>query len=451
MPLNKISSYYVFFVYLFFGSLVFSPFLGGRQRVHDSYLVELYAGYGFMIDGLFNQGRLFSSWFYRALLFFDPPYRLVMAGSTFLSVVFLSAAAFVVYRLVDKENNLLAVIGSFMLFFNLFVLESLLFFENAVMSLGILLAVLAVAAFLADRYWGCLGLMLFSVFCYQPAVAFFPPLLVLFVGFRLDLIRGAFIHGAALLGNFLFLRLVSDDGRFYGEVRLLTNLLNSFTASRDFLVNQYGFMPSFLFLAFLLLFLGLLVYYNKGSLLAFVALFAATFVLLLPMASERWYIFPRSAVGLAGIGGLALVGLALYAERVHRLVILAAFLFLLVVSQQQIRIQMDSFANQHMDMLELAMLGERLRAYEEARGAPIERIYFGYRQPKEWFRPQLGSFNDLTLSMWHVEWMPRPFLWHELGREVPVARIDYVGHLAERVTFADGVIYLVLNNVWGEP
>jgi len=486
------NEYIIFLSFLFYGFLVFAPFLSGRQRVHDSYLVEIYAGYNFMINGLFNQGRIISAWFYRILQFFNPPYNLTMAISVGTSILFLSIAAYIVFHLVrkyvDEESyrniRILSAIGSLLLFFNLFILESMLFFENAIMSLGILLAVIACSLFLksgAKWYIASFLCMILSMFCYQSSAAFFPPLIVLFLGVKYQnqislLVRkilvAVLVHGGGLLINFIFLQMVSDDVRFEGEVRFMENIMRSFEAFIRFGLNHMGFMPNYVLSLFLLTFFCIFVYVcNRQkkfigfitSVMSFIAIFAATFILMLPMATDRWYIFPRNGVAMAGIGGLMLLGIALYSKRVNKVVMFIATLFLLIVSQIQIDIQLNSRVNNHLDMHELALIGEKLFAYEEYRGSPIEQIYFGYDSPKVWFRPQLNNYNDLTISMWNVSWMPHPFIRHYLGREIsmlPMSSYD-IARIADareahwftggRMVFDEGSVYLILNNIISNP
>jgi len=486
--------YKVFVACVFYSALVFYPFLTGRQRVHDSYLVEMYAGYRFMINGLFNQGRVISSWFYRVLLFFNPPYTLAMAVSVGASLVFLSMAAYIVFCLVRRYGDVtsrnayvLAALGALMIFFNVFLLETMLFFENAVMSFGILMAVAAVALALwggVKGYVLSLICMVISVFCYQPATAFFPPLIALFGGaasnveitfgskvvrFMKYAVPAAVVYIVALLSNVIFLQVIpGGDGRFYGETRIFDNISHSITASRYFLQNNWGFLPNYVFSLFLLIFVVALAIYTlrkknyfalASCVIAFLLIFVASFVILLPMATDRWYIFPRSGVALAGIGGLIIVAIALYAKRINRAVLIAAALFVLIISQRQIDIQINSYANQHLDMMELNVIANKLRDYEEHYGITIQRIYIGYDTPMVWFRSQLNNYNDLTISMWHVSWMPGPFLSYQLGRPFTVLHMtpydmERIASYRQahwftggRMVFDGETVYLILNNV----
>ncbi|MCL2367495.1 MAG: glucosyltransferase domain-containing protein [Oscillospiraceae bacterium] len=495
--------YKTFALFLFYSFLVFSPFLTGRQRVHDSYAIELYAGYGRMIRALFAQGRVLSSWFYRVLLALEAPYTLTMAVSVGASLVFLSLAAYLVFFMVRKYNGgaeksvyILAALGGLMLVFNLFIAESMLFFENAIMSFGILMAVVA-AKFALDGHIKGYAIsffcMVLSVFSYQATTAFFPPLVALFLGaivttrdeteraagfkaFWLAVLRlvkkalpAVAIYVIALLLHFVFLRnIAGDDGRFYGETRIWENIRRSDQAFRGFAQDQFGFMPAYIFSGFLVVFLLFLLFYTLrkkqdiallASLVSFGLIFVATFLILLPMATDDWYILPRSGVAMAGIGGLILVSISLFSKRVSRVLVCIAALFVLLISQRQIDIQLNSHANNQLDMHELAMMGERLRAFEDYHDITIDRIYFGYDCPKIWFRPHLNNYHDLTISMWHVDWMAEPLLRYYLGRDISVTRMSdadmaRIGPAREahwitggRMVFDGDVVYLILNNI----
>jgi len=442
----------VFVVFLLYSALVFGSFLRGEQRVHDSFLVEHYAGYERMISGLFSQGRLLSSWFYQVLHFFNPPYTLTMRLSVAASLVFLSLSAYIVFRLVrqyavsteEKSGYVFAALGALMLCFNLFIAESMLFFENAIMSLGILLAIVALVLFLrGGRKHYLLGFLalILSVFSYQPSSVFFPPLAVLFFGARYHtdlrqffrrICLAAFLYAIAVFSNVMFLFLRSIDVRFAGDLRLSDNIRYTADALGQFFLNQFGFFRDYVFLLFLILFFGILILICLRqqmvralfvSILSLVTLLAATMALHLPVASDSWYIAPRSAVALGSLGGLLLLAIALFARRIKRPILIAALLFTLLLSQKQIDIQQNTYANNQMDLQELAHIVDTIRAYEAYHGIRVTRIYFGYDVPQVWQRESLRHYQDLTIRMLQIPWMPEPLLQINLGHDVTVLYI----------------------------
>ena len=443
----------VFAVFLLYSVLVFGPFLRGEQRVHDSFLVEHYAGYERMISGLFSQGRLISAWFYQVLHFFNPPYTLTMGLSVAVSLVFLSLSAYIVFRLVcqyavsteEKSGYVFAALGALMLCFNLFIAESMLFFENVIMSLGILLAIVALALFLRGGRKHCLlGLLalIFSVFSYQPSSVFFPPLVVLFLGARYqpDLRQffrrsclAALAYAIAVLSNVMFLLLRSTDVRFAGSLRISDNIRHGANALEQFFLNQFGFFRDYVFLLFLISFFGVLILIclrqqmNRAlfvSILSVFALLATTMALHLPVASDSWYIAPRSAVAMGGIGGLLLLAIALFARRIKTPMLILALLFTLLLSQKQIDIQQNTYANNQMDLQELSQIVDTIRAYEAYHSIRVTRIYFSYDNPQAWQRESLRNYHDLTVRMLQIPWMPEPLLQINLGRDVTVLYMD---------------------------
>ena len=498
----------LFFLYLLYGLIVFAPFLSGRQRTHDSYLVEIYTGYFYMVARLFEQGRVFSSWFYSILHVLNTPTNLTMALSTFASILFLSSASYIVYRAVSSrvkvKNTLSSVItalGAGMLFFNLFVLEFMIFYENAIMSLGVFFAVLTAVWVICGTRKGYLlafTFLLISVFAYQPTTAFFPPLALLFTGIEIEhastkmpmqrfteklllfckkITPAVLIYTLALFCNVVFLQTFgSGDSRFAGEINLLQNIRHSFFAVLRFFYNQLGTMPPYLFFLFLLVLF--LVFFTTAlknkhifpifiSLLSFSFLFISTLFILLPTASMFWHVALRSGMPMAGIGGLLLLFIALWGlpaqKHLQRITLGIMILFSLFIAQRQIEAQVDHFANRHMDMQELALIGDTIRAYEAYHGITVTHISFGYEEPITWHRANLNRFGDLTLSMWQVEWMPPAFLEDYLGRALLVTVLTH-DELKEmiairqehwftrgRIWFDGDTVYLVLNNVEPTP
>jgi len=442
----------VFVAFLLYGALVFAPFLRGEQRVHDSFLVEHYAGYERMIRGLFSQGRVLSSWLYQVLHVFNPSHTLTMRLSVAASLVFLSLAAYIVFRLLrqyavsteEKGGYVFAALGALMLCFNLFIAESMLFFENAVMSLGILLAVLAVALFLRGGRKHCLlGLLalVLSVFSYQPSSVFFPPLIVLFLGARYHaewwkffrrVCLAVLMYAAAVFSNVAFLLLYSSDVRFASDVRIWDNMRHAVGALRLFFLNQFGFFRDYMFLLFLAIFFAVLIFTCHRqrmyralfvSILSVFALLATTVALHLPIASDLWYIAPRSAVAVAGIGGLLLLAIALFAKRIRLPILAIALIFTLLLSQKQMDIQRNTYANNQMDMQELAQIADTIRAYEAYHGIYIQEIFFSHDIPQTWQREGLRHYQDLTIRMLQIPWMPEPLLRISLGDHITVVHM----------------------------
>ena len=437
--------YRVFAIFIFLSFLIFAPFLTGLQRVHDSFYVSFYGGFVFM-RGIFEQGRVVAYAFYRILEIFNPPYTFVMSVSVGFSLIFLSIAAYIVYCLIcqfgallDCRNTaVLTILGCYTLFFNLFVLEFMLFFENAVMSLGILLATIACVMVLQKRYGTSILLMIFSVFCYQPSSVYFMPLTILFLGVKYKesisvFIRKSFcasvVFIAALLSNYMFLLIVSDEVRFTGDVRVMENVIEIIFAFFRFGYHNFNTMPPFIFSSFLGIFLLVFAFLCKRQrdyfalivgLLVFLLVLIAPLLMLLPMATDGWHVMPRSGVVMASIGGFMLINIALISQKTSNYMLLLAALFVLVISQRQLDMQRSNFATNHLDMQELSHIIETIQSYESHHGITVRRIYFTYDEPKIYFRGNLNQYRDITIRVKQLEWMPRPLIRHYLGSDVEV-------------------------------
>lgn len=440
---------------LFYGFLVFSPFLR-EHWVHDTYCISQY-GYNFM-SGLFSQGRVISHFFYKILYFFDPPYSIAMTLSVSASLIFLSVSSFLVFYLInessvdnddepDKKTLVLALIGSISIFFNVFILDSLLFLENAVMSFGILLSALSCYCFLRDDracYFVSLILLVGGVFCYQADIAFFLPLTLIFIGARhrrheiktciKKCLLACSFYAVALISNYLFLQAISTtDTRAAGEIDVFTNIKKCLEALGDFFENTFEFLPahllSFFVIVLLIIFivkaiktknyLGLTV-----SVLAFITLIICAILPHVAMASDRWYVMPRSAVAIAGIVGLIMVGLSVFNEKTNVFGLIFCAVFLLIISQTQIDIQKNNYANNKLDEQEILYIVNKIEDYEAENNLIIERVYFVYDQYQTYYRETLNNYQDLTIRIMSVGWMPFPMLERYMGREYPREEIS---------------------------
>jgi len=431
--------------------LVFSPFLRSHW-VHDSYLIRMY-GYRYMVKAGINAGRPVTSLFYTILDGVGLPYRWTMALSVSATVVLLSFAAFIVFymarsRISDGEHDIkrdaLLFMGSMSIFFNLFLPDSLLFFENSVVALGVLLTVISCLLFVRGGRLN-LGLSLAfhvaGVFCYQSDISYFLPFVILFTfmgskhsvksaALRLSIACG--FYAAAMAANYGFIRLVgSNDRRVTGGFDLGENLRLCGETLGNFFRDNFGFMPDYLFTLFLLAFTAVLVYNavrsRKYSPLIVTGVSVAALIVcaLLPhLPMRHFYVMPRSGIALAAMGGLLMVCAAMTSRKVKTPIVLLFALFILVIGQRQIDIQKNNYANNHMDMREVAYIGDAILHYEAESGIPVAKIVAALDPAPQFFRPYLKNYEDITIRVLTVPWMVHPMVSEYLGR-------DYVDEFME--------------------
>lgn len=446
----------VFVGCLFFSFLVFSPFLRAHW-VHDSYYMAIF-GYDAAFDNMRMNGRLFSLGLYYLLDVLQPPAVMAMTISVSASLVFLSMAVWVVYDLAGRYAGFtsfrepaaqVALIGSFSLFFNLLVPESFLFFESAIMSLGILLAVLSCRCFMrGDKVGYALSaLCLYAgVFCYQADVVYFPPLIILFLGaasgydYKETIKKAsaaALLYASALALNYGYIRLYGllyhgNAGRMSGDIHFVDNLLNCLKVFHMFVLNQFGFMPKYVFALMIVLLLAVfLVAVIKAKKYRTLVFYATAFIVLvlcafLPhLAMAEWYVMPRSVVALAGVGGLIMLGISLSVKKAGIKTVLLCVVFLLIISQQQIDMQKNCYANNQLDALDITYLANQISDYEFKTGVKVETVYFAFADPPAYYREALDNYRDLTLRELAVDWMPAALLGASMERDYADLRMNY--------------------------
>ena len=519
-------SHRLFFPILIFSGLVFSPFLG-EHWVHDSYLIARY-GYGYMIPRLLNQGRVISSLFLRGLNAVSMPYIPAMAFSVSLSLVFLSLASYTVFLMAKEQGlsgkmaSVLALIGSAGIFFNLFVVETLMFYENAVMSFGALCAALAARSTLRGKYVPAVIFAVICVFCYQAVIAYYLPLVLLFKARRRKVrqvscsianylmaspnkIIAFAIYALALASNYIFVRMVSMDARVTGTISYRSNIRGCYEAVIRFLRTTLGLTPTFLFTAFIVAF-AVIILFNAfksrtawtvvRTVLAGGALVGCAMVPHVMMS--YFYVMPRSAVGMAGLGGLLIVamsstrGALLDGENAHgpnpgdaglanghdfssesdakdparkkgsigivpRIVSLAlASIFTLTIAWFQLDMQVSSIRNNKLDAAEIAVAADIIRRYEEESGIVVTHIYVLRDSRTIFRRDDFRNYGDLTIRALSVSWMIAPHLSDALGRELQglptpegayerlVAGHEWYEFSPEQLMFEDAFLYFCI-------
>lgn len=420
-----------FWISVLLAFLVFSPFLG-EHWTHDSYMISQ-RGYDYSIEGLFNQGRVFSSYFLRLLEAVHMPCGVALTLSVGISLVVLCLASYIVYRMtveysiIDESNHLryfAAVIASTGIFLNLFVIDTFLFYESAIMSLGALCAALSARFFLRGRwrdYICSILLLIAAVFCYQADIAYFLPIVILFLfakreGFEPTLKRfllAVIFCAIAMLLNYVFLRITaSDDKRVVGDLSFQYNIKQCILTFRDFLVDTLKFTPKYVYFGFGVCFGALFIYdaIRRKSfsqfipvVLALVSLAGGSMLVHLPMT--YFYVMPRSAVALAGLVPIAALGTVIYTKHGDKLLIALCIVFSLFISQRQIDAQKNNYAANKLDDAELTLISDIVLNYEKKTGIEIKKLYFTDDPHPQYHRKNIGNYGDVTIRILAVPWV----------------------------------------------
>ncbi len=473
----------IFILILFYGCIVFSHFLK-MHFIHDTYTISI-KGYDFMVKPLWEQGRPISSLFYYFLSLLNPPYRLTMYISVLISIIFLSVSATVIWKMaveyIEKHNvwqHLFLIISCTSIFFTLFITDLLLFFECCVTTSGIMCSTLAVYYFLKRRKKNIIlsaFLLIISIFTYQPSIALFLPLCIPFIFKKYagnkkaifqNVLLAGFLYSLPFLINYLYLKATSStDGRFFGEVILWENLLHCKTAIVGFFKNNFGFMPNYIFFAFLGYFVLMCVINCirtktfMNLLCLFMALASVVVTALLPhmaIVTNSWYIVPRSAVGLASTVGIAMLVMNMSFKRIQKSHVIVSLLFLLVISIKLLDIGNSMITNNKLDVQDLGFISDVIQTYEKQNNMTVNTIYFTYDSNPDFHRQGMEDYKDLNLRILSVDWMVRTLLNKEMGRNysrnnmsdeersVYFGDADWHAMSLEQFVFVDDALYLCL-------
>lgn len=117
------------------------------------------------------------------------PYNVYIIGMDIIGVLLLSLTVFILYKSIikitqtqDLTKKIMLLLGTYVLIFNQFTLEFLLFPESAVMCLGVFTSILATTKLVTDekhKYLKITGLLFIATFSYQGLINIFPVVSIL--------------------------------------------------------------------------------------------------------------------------------------------------------------------------------------------------------------------------------------------------------------------------------
>ena len=199
IKLKLIKNKYNIFIYLgmlFFSLVICTNFI----RTHfalDTYCVYAYDSTKLITNFLLSN-RLISAlaiWISNMLKI---PFFINMKILTILGIIFLTISWFILYKFIIKINNkqtdilynLLIAGISYIIIFNFCTVEYLVFWESAVMCLGILFTTISSCIFNTDikyKNFIVLFILFLGSICYQGAITLFIPLSLVLILYKLEL------------------------------------------------------------------------------------------------------------------------------------------------------------------------------------------------------------------------------------------------------------------------
>ena len=351
----------------------------------------------------------------------------------------------------DVKNHIVSVIIVTLILINPFSLELFLYIEKGIMVLSVLLCVLAVEQI--DKFfqgnktsiiWAGI-FMIIANCCYQGTVGLFVAISLIYIikysknikEFIINNVIIALTYGIPALLNFLLVRFFFTNARVNGQMIFSESIAKVIDGTKRMLVNSYDLLPKYLFLAVIVILLGIIIYKTiresssaKAKSLKILGafylmagtLFATVAPQILQDTNSIWFV-ARSSYPMAAIIGI--LGLYLFSkldikEVVKNIVICIFILFLLIQYVYFIDYSRDNYIGNYMDKQITLQINQEILNYEEETGNTVDTIAIYRDKTPQYVYPGLKASGDINIKAYSADWCVSRVLKFYTGREFTV-------------------------------
>lgn len=434
---------------LFYGMFVMPHYAA------DTYYTEA-VGWTAVGENYYVAGRWLELLFCRLCEFLPVSFSAKLTLSWGIGILSVSAAAFVVYRLLgetlkDAANmrKVWHVLLSFMMVSNVFLLEDFIFAEfTGMMCLGILFDVLGakyVIKSIKERNvkFYAFGILfgILGVNGHQGNFAILAVLCVLFVEDTFDgvkqFIKNNLIIGSAyalpVLVNFLQTRIGGTNRAVQGGMDILASFLKASRGVLGLLRSTANLLPPYFYCVCVLIFGGLFVIcaVQKKNIKALVfgiyyAVIAALGVYAPLMATELEYIdvAPRTVYILGGIIPVILIAAEVHFARagmpgkMRMWTAVFAVLFLAVQYRGLLKIETAHFKANAADHYEAQIVADMLREHEEETGVRVTKMAIYWDDSVTGQAPGVAGYGIINERMLANDWAGQAVIHFYTGYEL---------------------------------
>ena len=351
----------------------------------------------------------------------------------------------------DIKNTIVSVIITTLILINPFSFELYIYIEKGIMVLSVLLCVLAVEqidAFFRGNKKSILWAGIFMVIancCYQGTVGLFVSISLIYIikysknikEFLINNIIVALTYGIPAAFNFLLVRFFFTNARVNGEMIFSESIKKVIDGTKTMLIESYGLLPKYLFLAMLILFLGMIIYkairennYTKEKIWKILgacyliagALFATVAPQVLQDTNSIWFV-ARSSYPMASIIGILCLYLFLkfdIKEVTKNVVICICVIFLFVQYIYFVNYARDNYIGNYIDKQITLEIQQEILDYEEKTGNIIDTIAIYRDKTPQYVYPELKASGDINIKAYSADWCVTRILKLYTGREFNV-------------------------------
>ena len=335
----------------------------------------------------------------------------------------------------DIKNHIVSTIIAILILINPFSLELFLYIEKGIMVLSVLLCVLAVEQI--DKFfqgnkksiiWAGI-LMIIANCCYQGTVGLFVAISLIYIikysknikEFIVNNVIVALTYGIPALLNFLLVRFFFTNARVNGEMIFSESIAKVIDGTKRMLVNSYDLLPKYVFLAIIVIILGIIIYKairenisTKEKALKILSafylmagtLFATVAPQMLQDTNSIWFV-ARSSYPMAAIIGI--LGLYLFSkfdikEIVKDIVICICIVFLLIQYVYFMDYTRDNYIGNYLDKQVTIQIYQEILNYEEATGNTVDTIAIYRDKTPQYVYPELKASGDINIKAYSADW-----------------------------------------------
>lgn len=388
--------------------------------------------------------------------------KLDNTGTYYLSYIFAMVCTIIsLYRLNNiikkyTNNNALSIISTSLIIINPFSIELYIYIEKGIMMLSVLLCVLAVEQickfFEGNKksiIWAMI-LMFMANCAYQGTVGIFVAVSMIFIlkysdnikKFIINNIVVALTYGIPALLNFLSVRFLFSNDRVSGNMVLTETMSKVIAGSKNMMINTYNILPKNLFIVFILLSLGAIIYKAikdnttikcktikiLGALYIILGTFFATVApQLLQDTASIWFV-ARSSYPMAAVIGLLLLYLCLEFELKpleKNIIIVFAIIFAIIQFVSFMQITIDNYVGNYMDKQISLKIKNKVEEYEEETGNIIDTIAIYHDKETRYTYDEIKASGDMNVRAYSSDWCTTAILKLYLNREFKNAEKDY--------------------------
>lgn len=338
-------------IFIFIGMIIFTIVIC-TNFIKPHFALDTYCVYSYdsqeLISHFLVSNRIFSAlarWIFDIL---KTPFYINMEILTIIGILCLATSWFVLYKFVVRLKkyktsflyNIIIAGITFIIIFNFCTIESLAFWESAIMCLGILCTIIAGCFFNSNMKHSRIKaflILLIGSLCYQGAITIFIPLTLVFIAYRykenikctfIETIKVGLIYLIVMIINLIGTKIFSYV--FNYEFRKMTalsmmDLINTiirFTA--DMILTTFGIGTKYWYILAILVLSAIFLIYvikNKKSkfyILEYIILLVACILIpVLPMLVtpiENQYLETRMAMSFGSSIGILILFLVLVVE-----------------------------------------------------------------------------------------------------------------------------------------